>query len=150
MCFCCGHSLSLILRNFRGRYSFPVFTIMPSFNWINIFRLVKRSLRGWRLSGSRSFVKFLDDAELGIYLASIRTWNSLTEQWNSNFSSCQHKSDVVQPVHSFRLPRYELSRRYSTPSCSIPPRTPTEPEFGQGHRSFSLADLSIRIAETQR
>lgn len=61
---------------------------MPSFTWITYLQarqaLAARLAIVWQADPSSNF---WTDAELGIYLAeALRTWNSLTEQWNNNFT----------------------------------------------------------------
>lgn len=114
---------------------------MPSFTWITY--LAARQALAARLADPNNV--FWTDAELKIYFGeALRTWNALTEQWNSDFTFAVNPAvtwyNLATLVGSPRLRTLQDSDLYTSLQYSLL-EPPTGGGSWTGTSQFTLADL---------
>lgn len=123
---------------------------MPQFAWLTYLQarqaLAARLAIVWQADPSSNF---WTDAELGFYLAeALRTWNALTQQWNSNFSflsnSLQTWYSLATLPGSPRLRTLTDGYLYTILQYHLL-EPPTGAGAWTGTSQFSLADLQYAL-----
>jgi hypothetical protein len=123
---------------------------LPAFTWLTWLQarqaLAARLAIIWQADPSSNF---WTDAELAFYLAeALRTWNALTEQWNSNFSFLSNSSvtwySLATLAGSPRLRTLTDAYLYTAMQYSLL-EPPTGAGAWTGTSQFSLADLQFAL-----